>query len=428
MGQGLELLQVIVAQHPSVQPNANTYKALMRACTKDLKAAFSLYDQMLTRGLEADVDIYNILVHIATLEGDFDAAEGVFKTMREQGSGAVKHLGKSYLAYIYNLMRADEADRVFSMLKTMESEWRYPDARAYENMLRFFARKRHMDGQLKCIEAIALENAGGQGIGQVQRQVDISLGVLMMQAQQEKDDARVLKLVDLAQRTGSPLNQRQEVNMVYALLKQGEGLEAFKRALRIFENDGQLPPRMLQALAGNLAEQASAVDDAYYLLESRKADGGAVPLPAVNLIIEACAAMGDLDRAFATWSELDQLALKPDTGTYNALLRTCVETREIASGRRLLNRMQLDEVSPDATTFSHHCSLLVMSRQGDVALGLLQSCRDAGITPDTRMYSTLINLLLRQRRHGQAQELLAEMKASGRVSEAFERKVMEACA
>jgi len=326
------------------------------------------------------------------------------------------------------LMRADEAGRVFNMLTTMEAEWRYPDARAYENMLRFFARKKHLDGQLKCIEAIALENAGGQGLGQMQRQVDISLGVLMMQAQQDKDDARVVKLVELAQQTGSSLSQRQEVSLVFALLKQGDSLDAFKRALGIFETGGQLPSRASQMLAGNLAQQASAVDDAYYMLESRKADGHTVPLPAVNLIIEACAAMGDLDRAFATWSELDQLALKPDTGTYNALLHTCVQRRELASGRRLLNRMQLDEVSPDATTYSHHCALLVMSRQGDVALGLLQACRDAGITPDTRMYSTLINLLLRQRRHGQAQELLAEMKATGRVTEAFERKVKEACA
>ena len=46
----------------------------------------------------------------------------------------MKHLGKIYLAYIYNLMRADEAGRVFNMLTTIEAEWRYPDARAYENM------------------------------------------------------------------------------------------------------------------------------------------------------------------------------------------------------------------------------------------------------------------------------------------------------
>jgi pentatricopeptide repeat protein len=145
------------------------------------------------------------------------------------------------------------------------------------------------------------------------------------------------------------------------------------------------------------------VDDAYYLLESRKAEGYAVPLPAVNVIIEACAEMGDLDRAFATWAELDQLSLQPDTGTYNALLHTCVQAREVASGRRLINRMQLDGVRADATTYAHHCGLLVMSRQGDAALGLLQTCSEAGVTPTPKMYITLINHLLRRRMFGQAQ-------------------------
>ena len=145
------------------------------------------------------------------------------------------------------------------------------------------------------------------------------------------------------------------------------------------------------------------MDDAYYLLESRKAEGYAVPLPAVNVIIEACAEMGDLDRAFATWAELDQLSLQPDTGTYNALLHTCVQAREVASGRRLINRMQLDGVRADATTYAHHCGLLVMSRQGDAALGLLQTCSEAGVTPTPKMYITLINHLLRRRMFGQAQ-------------------------
>ena len=76
-------------------------------------------------------------------------------------------------------------------------------------------------------------------------------------------------------------------------------------------------------ISEELAKHASAVDESYFLLESRKAQGLPVPLPAVNMIIEACAVMGDLDRAFATWAELEQLGLSADTGSFNALLHTC---------------------------------------------------------------------------------------------------------
>lgn len=426
VSQGLEFLQVCVTQHPDVQPDVNTYRVLMLACQSDKKTAFSLYDQMLARGIQADAETYSVLTQICTWVGDFDAADELFKTRREQG--VMKDLGKSYLAYIYNCMRADEVDRAFSMLMTMEAEWRYPDTKAYESMLRFFARKKHMEGQLKCVEAISLE-AEGRDLGTMKRTVEMSLGALMMNAQAEKDEAAIFKIDSLANKVGCVLNARQEVGFIITLLHGDDILKAFQRTVTLYQNGQNLPPRATQLLASKLAAQASSVDDAYYLLESRKAEGYAVPLPAVNVIIEACAEMGDLDRAFATWAELDQLSLQPDTGTYNALLHTCVQAREVASGRRLINRMQLDGVRADATTYAHHCGLLVMSRQGDAALGLLQTCSEAGVTPTPKMYITLINHLLRRRMFGQAQELLTEMKGLGNrvVSESFERKVLEAC-
>merc|ERR1712054_275865 len=107
----------------------------------------------------------------------------------------------------------------------------------------------------------------------------------------------------------------------------------------MFQAGHKTSERVYDAVAEELSRQASSVDESYYLLESRKQQHGQVPLPAVNVIIEACALMGDLDRAFATWAEIEQLDLKPDAGTYNALLHTCIRTREIASGRRLLSRM-----------------------------------------------------------------------------------------
>jgi len=118
--------------------------------------------------------------------------------------------------------------------------------------------------------------------------------------------------------------------------------------------------------------------------------------------------MGDLDRAFATWAELEQLSLTPNTGTYNALLHACVNTRELASGRRLLSRMEMDEVASDSQTYAHRGSLLVMSRQGDAAVELLAECRDAGFKPEPKMYITCINHLMRGRRYDEVRALLQE--------------------
>ena len=94
-----------------------------------------------------------------------------------------------------------------------------------------------------------------------------------------------------------------------------------------------------------------SVEDAYYVLEARRTEGEAVPLPAINVIIEACAQLEDLDRAFATWGELEAFGLAPDVHTFNALLHTCVRTREMGSGQRLLQRMGAADIKRDAQSY-----------------------------------------------------------------------------
>ena len=79
-------LQVLTEQHPSLKPDIQTYKALLLSCNSDHKAAFFVYDQALAKGLAADPEFYQILVQVSTYNADFDAADDLFKSMREQAS------------------------------------------------------------------------------------------------------------------------------------------------------------------------------------------------------------------------------------------------------------------------------------------------------------------------------------------------------
>ena len=199
---------------------------------------------------------------------------------------------------------------------------------------------------------------------------------------------------------GGPCSQ---IGVILAHLKINQSVAAFNLLLGMYEQGHALPERVSSSIAEQLSKHANAVDESYYLLESRKAAGCAVPIAAVNMVIEACALMEDLDRAFATWAELEQLELTPNTGTYNALLHTCIRTREISSGHRLLSRMSHEEIAPDAITFMHKSALHVMAREDRAALDVLGECKNAGIVPDGRMYVSLINLHCRRRRGKDAQ-------------------------
>ena len=102
----------------------------------------------------------------------------------------------------------------------------------------------------------------------------------------------------------------------------------------------------------------------------------------------------DLDRAFATWGELEAFGLAPDVQTFNALLHTCVRTREMGSGQRLLQRMEAAEIKRDAQSYFLECALLMRAspRERERAAPLLEECKAKGLTPNAKMYITLINL------------------------------------
>ncbi|KAL1495121.1 hypothetical protein AB1Y20_016988 [Prymnesium parvum] len=418
---GIEALRILSSQYPNVRVNASAYSALISSCaeTKDKDTAVSLYKTMVDAGITPTRDVFNTLMSVHVAAADFDGADSIFKQMRELD---MSPLQGTYLAYIYGCMGADDPDRVYSMLQMAEAQWRIPTSRAYEHMLKFFGRRRHLEGQLRCVRAILedrmdiAKQTKSDDISltdDLRKQINVSLSVLLRNARERNDTDVLLELQKLANLTGARLNSHQQAAVVFNCLKQGKTLEAFEKAVdQLRARDTSLPIKASEWLASSLSKTPSLVDDAYFRLESDKKKGLAVPLGAINIIIDACAMMGDLDRAFATWAELEQLGLKPNTGTYNALVHACIRTREVASGRRLIARMEMEEVPPDAVTYSHRCALLLQSRAGDAAVGLLEECKQKGLRPRSHMYVSCINFLLRAKQYSKARELLEEMRGS----------------
>ena len=200
----------------------------------------------------------------------------------------------------------------------------------------------------------------------------------------------------------------------HSLSQVNRPVAAFDVAVQCFADGLNFPHSAYNLLAKTLASHVSLVDDAYYLLETRHNNEQPVPLAAINLIIDACALVddfGDLDRAFATWAELDRLKLEPDVSTYNALLHTCVRSREASSGRRLLAQMAASDLKPNEYTYQFRVALLAMQRQEYSALDAYKECRAADLMPTEKTYVTLINCALRCRRYAMAREICDEFEA-----------------
>ena len=414
-----ETMDLLLSQHPTLEPDAQTYAALMNPCGKegDKETAFALYDEALAKGIALHEDLFNQLIVVCTQAQDFDAAEGIFTMMREKG---VKPKSATYLKYIYASFRLRRPDKAYDMLVNMENEWRVPDAREYQRMLGLFKWANHNEGQLRCLQGITEDFKVAGNLAGIDREI---IGNLFKGAVETRRPEDVITLAQTLTSAGVQLDRFQLVGVALAHLRNGSPQQSFTTLAEYFDAGHALSERVEQAVTKALTAQADAVDEAYFLLEQRKQEGKSVPLPAVNLIIEACAELRDLDRAFATWAELDKLDLAPDVGTFNALLHTCVRTRELASVRRLLSRMQDQGVAPDAVTYSHQCAMHVMCRENDRATALLETAREAGIKPHGRMYVTLINSALTLNQVDQAKELVDAMEGDGHKVDAMRARI-----
>ena len=407
-----ETFRVLLAEHSALQPSAQTYAALMQPCQHDgdTATAFELYNEALAQpDMPLHVDLFNMLISVATRAQDFTAAEKIFDEMREKG---VKPKSATYLKYIYACFRLRQPDKAYEMLLNMEKEWRVPETRDYQRMHQLFKFSNHEEGKALCLRGLVqdLQAAGGADPSSVSP--DLMYG-LFRDAQERRQPQDVVQLAETMQKANMPLDRFMQVGVVFAHISLAQPVAAFSQVVELYDAGHALPERAAMSITEELAKQASAVDESYFYLESRKQEAKPVPLPAVNLIIEACALMGDLDRAFATWAELDTFELTPNAGTFNALLHTCVRTREVASGRRLLSRMNADGVEPDAETFMHQASLAIMSREDGVALKMLDACKEAGHKPPGRMYVSIINVCTRSRKYDKAAEVLEAMEADG---------------
>jgi len=408
-----DTLQLLLSQHESLQPTAQTYASLMRPCEYDgdVKMAFELYHEALAhKEMPLHVDLFNTLISVCTRARDFAAAENIFEEMREKG---VKPKSATYLRYIYACFVRREPEKAYQMLLTMEKDWRVPESKDYVKMLNQFTHANHTEGKALCLKGLVQDmQLSGDNMSVKTLSPNVITG-LFREAQERRAPEDVVKLAESLKKANVPMDRFQRVGVFFAHLQLHEPVQAFALAVDHFGDGNKLPAKADDHLVEELAKQASAVDESYFLLESRKAEARPVPLQAVNVIIEACAMMGDLDRAFATWAELEQLELTPDVGTFNALLHTCVRTREVASGRRLISRMAQDTIAPDSTTFMHQAALHIMNRDEGAALKMLETCKEADIVPNARMYMSLINMCVRTRNFERAQALVEDMRNDG---------------
>ena len=80
----------------------------------------------------------------------------------------------------------------------------------------------------------------------------------------------VVRLAQILKDNGMKLDRFQQVGLIFAHLNLNQTVPAFLTLLDHFGAGLKLTPKASEGISSMLAQQATAVDEAYFLLEQRK--------------------------------------------------------------------------------------------------------------------------------------------------------------
>lgn len=132
------------------------------------------------------------------------------------------------------------------------------------------------------------------------------------------------------------------------------------------------------------------VDEAFGVLETLKEEGKNVDVVALNVVIQACVALGDLQRALGTYKAAGDLGITPSVDTYNTLLSACVVAQHRELGDRLLVEMREAQIKPNARTYERLIVLCLTQPTYEDAFFYLEEMKSGGILPPQTVYEALI--------------------------------------
>jgi pentatricopeptide repeat protein len=133
-----------------------------------------------------------------------------------------------------------------------------------------------------------------------------------------------------------------------------------------------------------------AVDAAWDALEALHSEGQTVDITAVNVVIRASVALGDLQRAFGTYQICAELGVKPTLDTYHFLLSGCIAARHRELGNRLIAEMKEAKIKPDARTYERLIVLCLTGETYEDAFFYLEEMKAENLYPPLSVYEAII--------------------------------------
>jgi len=139
----------------------------------------------------------------------------------------------------------------------------------------------------------------------------------------------------------------------------------------------------------------------------------------MNLIIKACAKMGDTRRAFELLNRMERMGRVPQLNTVNLVIKACAKAADASMAFEVLNRMEAMGIHPDVITMGTVINACARAADATKALEVLNRMEWLGLKPNDSNMRNVIDACARgsdaSKASRDALEALTRMEKMGLV-------------
>lgn len=399
-----------------VRPDATTYNYMMQACALEghYKEARAVFEDMVAMGVRPDRQLFHHMLHAAR----FEESRTIWEILQLMDQSRVSPNESTYEPFVLHYAESDNLELALQYLSDMGQRGLSPTLKTAQGVIRSagrlgFARLaldlaegfeatsiRRLDVDvwveclISCSEALYVD-----GVMQTWQKVVHELGVM-------PDEGCCIQVLHTVGRHGisalglDVLDVLGRMNVKWQEHHFAPVIEAFTRETKIKE-----ALEMLSIIRGHgidpvtetahpiyqaIQKDSDGVDAAWAYLEQLHEEGKIVDVTALNVIIQASVAIGDLQRAVGTYKTAADLNVNPDVDSFNFLLSGCIMAEHRELGDRLLAEMKEARVKPDVRTYERLIVLCLTQPIYEDAFFYLEEMKGEGYLPPANVYEAIV--------------------------------------
>ena len=197
------------------------------------------------------------------------------------------------------------------------------------------------------------------------------------------DVLRVLKLM------GATWQEHHFGALVEAYCRAGRMEDAIMTLDVMRSQDIRPLPATASSITAAIGTDVGALDAVLSVVDDLHKQGKRIDVEALNAIVQAAIALGDLQRAVGTYKAFVDYGTKPTVFTFNLLLAGCTAACHRELGDRLMTEMKQAKLKPNMQTYENIILLCLTQETYEDAFFYLEEMKAAKHVPPSTIYQNL---------------------------------------